>query len=126
MRNFSSLEQRRARDSWALVLLAITLLATGADAAERYWPPIVDPASGQHTPGRFVWGDLVTADVAAAADFYGKVFGWTFETYGDPNNDQDTYTLALADGLPIGGMMFDKRAMKGNTPSGRIGDLMSS
>ena len=125
MRIFSSLERRRARDSWALALMAGVLLATGVDAAERYWPPIVDPASGQHTPGRFVWGDLVTADVAAAADFYGKVFGWTFETYGDPNNDQDTYTLALADGLPIGGMMFDKRAMKGKTPSARWIGLIS-
>ena len=53
------------------------------------------------TPGRWVWGDLVTSDVAAAAEFYGKVFGWTYETYGG-DDDRDTYTLALADGLPIG------------------------
>ena len=42
--------------------------------------------------------------MAAAAEFYGKVFGWTFETYGG-DDDRDTYTLALADGLPIGGLV---------------------
>ena len=62
--------------------LLLPLLATGTHAADRYWPPIVDPATGQFTPGRWVWADLVTADVAVAADFYSKVFGWTFETYG--------------------------------------------
>ena len=78
------------------------------------------PSHGHAHPGRFVWGDLVTSDVAAAAEFYGKVFGWTFETYGG-DDDRDTYTLALADGLPIGGMVFDQRAMKGKTPFGALG-----
>ena len=95
-----------------------------ANAADRYWPPIVDPPTGQYTPGRWVWGDLVTSDVAAAADFYGKVFGWTFETYGG-DDDRDTYTLALADGLPIGGLVFDQRAMKGDVPSARWIGLIS-
>ena len=71
-----------------------------------------------------MWADLVTADVAAAADFYGRVFGWTFETYGG-EDDRDTYTLALADGLPIGGLVFDQRAMKDQTPSARWIGLMS-
>ncbi len=115
---------------WWLAPLAV-LLTLSAHASDRYWPPIVDPPTGQHTPGRFVWGDLVTADVAAAAGFYGKVFGWTFETYGG-EDDRDTYTLALADGLPIGGMVFDQRAMKGKTPSARwvglisVGDVKAS
>src|SRR5512139_2598262 len=93
----------------ALALAAVAAIAAGvADTAERYWPPIVDPPTHQFTPGRWVWADLVTSDVAAAAGFYGKVFGWTFETYGD-DDDLDTYTLVLADGLPIGGMVFDAR-----------------
>ncbi len=102
----------------AAAIAALATAAVSSQAAERYWPPIVDPATGVHTPGRWVWGDLVTSDVPAAADFYGKVFGWTFETYGG-ENDVDTYTLVLADGLPIGGMVFDARAMKGKVPSAR-------
>jgi len=108
----------------AAAIAALGTAAFAAEAADRYWPPIVDPATGQHTPGRWVWGDLVTADVAAAADFYGKVFGWTFETYGG-EDDLDTYTLALADGLPIGGMVFDQRALKGKVPSARWIGLIS-
>jgi predicted enzyme related to lactoylglutathione lyase len=108
-----------------LGMAAVLVAAAGnASAADRYWPPIVDPATGQYTPGRWVWGDLVTSDVAAAADFYGKVFGWTFETYGG-EDDRDTYTLALADGLPIGGLVFDQRAMKGDVPSARWIGLIS-
>jgi len=110
----------------AMISMAATLVAAAstASAADRYWPPIVDPPSGQHTPGRWVWADLVTTDVAAAADFYGKVFGWTFETYGG-EDDRATYTLALADGLPIGGLVFDERAMRDNKPSARWIGLIS-
>ena len=111
-----------------LAMLALAALATSAGsmaaAADRYWPPIVDPATGSYAPGRWVWADLVTSDVAAAAGFYGKVFGWTFETYGG-EDDRDTYTLVLADGLPIGGMVFDARAMKGDVPSARWIGLVS-
>jgi uncharacterized protein len=117
--------RRRSRALITAAAAAVLVTATtAAGAADRYWPPIVDPATGSHTPGRWVWADLVTADVAAAADFYGKVFGWTFETYGG-EDDLDTYTLALADGLPIGGMVFDKRAMKGEVPSARWIALVS-
>jgi predicted enzyme related to lactoylglutathione lyase len=104
--------------------MVLPILAPGADAADRFWPPIVDPPTGQHTPGRWVWGDLVTSDVAVAADFYGQVFGWTFETYGG-ENDLETYTLALADGLPIGGLVFDQRALKDKVPSARWIGLIS-
>ena len=110
--------RKLARTTMIGLAAAFVAAAGAANAADRYWPPIVDPATGQYTPGRWVWGDLVTSDVAAAADFYGKVFGWTFETYGG-ENDVDTYTLVLADGLPIGGMVFDARAMKGKVPSAR-------
>ena len=50
------LDDRRAARVAALILAA--LLATPAGAAEpadRYWPPIVDPATNQYTPGRWVW-----------------------------------------------------------------------
>ena len=112
---------RAAMLGMAAVLLAV---AGTASAADRYWPPIVDPPTGQYTPGRWVWGDLVTSDVAAAADFYSKVFGWTFETYGG-EDDRETYTLVLSDGLPIGGMVFDQRAMQGDMPSARWIGLVS-
>jgi predicted enzyme related to lactoylglutathione lyase len=32
-----------------------------------------------NTPGSMTWNDLVTPDPDGAADFYGKLFGWTIE-----------------------------------------------
>jgi predicted enzyme related to lactoylglutathione lyase len=90
-----------------VLLLAIGLVAgaAGAVAAERYWPPISDPPTGSYHTGRFVWAELLTRDVGTAAEFYGRVFGWTFETYG-PADDFKTYTLVLSGGTPIGGMVY--------------------
>ena len=116
---------RSATRAVALTLAAVLATLAGvASAADRYWPPIVDPATHQYTPGRWVWGDLVTSDVAVAAEFYAKVFGWTYETYGG-EDDRDTYTLVLANGLPIGGMVFDTRAVKDGKPSARWVALVS-
>ena len=96
--------------SWrAGVLLALAGLAAGAASpsvsADTYWPPITQAPTDVRSPGRFVWGELLTRDVGAAAEFYGKVFGWTFETYG-PEDDLKTYTVVLSGGTPIGGMVY--------------------
>ncbi len=90
-------------------LLAVLGLLAGAVAiaAEpaRYWPPITDPPTDVQNPGRFVWVELLTLDVGTAAEFYGKVFGWTFQTFG-PEDDFKTYTLVLSGDTPIGGMVY--------------------
>jgi hypothetical protein len=96
--------------SWrAGILLALAGLAAGAASpgvsADAYWPPITQSPTDVRSPGRFVWGELLTRDVGAAAEFYGKVFGWTFETYG-PEDDRKTYTVVLSGGTPIGGMVY--------------------
>jgi uncharacterized protein len=97
------------RSGRASALLALLGLAAGAAtcsaSADTYWPPITDHTTGLQTTGRFVWAELLTRDVGAAAEFYGKVFGWTFETYG-PADDLKTYTVVLSNGVPIGGMVY--------------------
>jgi predicted enzyme related to lactoylglutathione lyase len=95
-----------------------SLLGGPAMAAERYWPPITDPPTNAWQPGRWVWADLVTDDVGAAAEFYGKVLGWTFATTGG-DDDRDTYTLVLANGRPIGGMLFPAGKVAAETVAGR-------
>lgn len=40
--------------------------------------------------GDFCWNELATSDVAAAKDFYGKVFGWQFV---DHEMGDMTYTM---------------------------------
>jgi hypothetical protein len=83
-------------------------MAGAALAAEKpapYWPPITDPPTANVKPGKWVWAELLTRDVGTAAEFYGKVFGWTFETFG-PKEDSHTYTLVSSQGTPIAGMVF--------------------
>ena len=58
----------------------------------------------------FIWHDLVTSDVAAAKKFYGDVMGWTFEL--QPPN----YTITLAGGAGMGGIMDIPADMKGMPP----------
>jgi predicted enzyme related to lactoylglutathione lyase len=65
-------------------------------------PPVSPEPTGRKQPGKFVWLDLVTEDVAAVKAFYGGLFGWTFETaIGD-----GAYTLIEHDGRTIGGIVF--------------------
>lgn len=55
-----------------------------------------------NTAGRFVWHDLMTSDVKAAAAFYGELFLWkTREVPLGPG----TYTMISAGGRDIGGFM---------------------
>jgi len=49
-------------------------------------------------PGALSWNELNTRDVAGAKDFYGAVFGWTFD-------DQGSYTRVLLDGDPVAGIL---------------------
>ena len=60
--------------------------------------PVTDIPTGIHHQGKFVWNDLLTNDVAVAKDFYGQLFGWTFEQL-------DRYTVVKNDGQSIGGML---------------------
>ena len=120
----STLRRRRAQVSalgLAVAIAAATVAAVGGVAradSTRYWPPIADTATGSWSPGRIVWAELLTLDVGTAAEFYGKVFGWTFETYG-PKDDFKTYTLVLAGGTPIGGMVYARPKQPEKYPSSR-------
>lgn len=48
------------------------------------------------------WIDLTTSDVDRAKDFYGAVFGWTFESGGP---EYGGYINAARDGHPVAGLM---------------------
>lgn len=48
------------------------------------------------------WIDLTTSDLDRARDFYGTVFGWTFESAGP---EYGGYVNAAKDGHPVAGLM---------------------
>jgi predicted enzyme related to lactoylglutathione lyase len=58
------------------------------------------------------WIDLLTSDLDRAMDFYGTVFGWTFESAGP---EYGGYVTASKDGRQVAGLM-------GNDPQFRTPD----
>lgn len=83
---------------WAC--LAGTVSAQSTDPPRL--PPLTTEADSPRLPGRFVWVDLVTDDVAAARKFYARLFGWTFEELGG-------YSIAMNEGRPVAGMFQRER-----------------
>lgn len=55
--------------------------------------------------GAPTWIDLMSSDLEKAQDFYGTVFGWTFESAGP---DYGGYINAAKDGHPVAGLMASK------------------
>jgi predicted enzyme related to lactoylglutathione lyase len=87
----------------ALTVALVSIAASPSPAAGQQWPPITDPPTARHVPGRWVWAELFTEDAQAAVQFYGKAFGWSFQTF--PAERGPGYRLALSDGEPVGGML---------------------
>jgi predicted enzyme related to lactoylglutathione lyase len=54
-------------------------------------------------PGTFGWNELGTRDTAAAKEFYGKVFGWTYED--EESERVGTYTVWKVGDAMVGGML---------------------
>jgi hypothetical protein len=67
------------------VLLLAAVAVAGCASAAQLLPGSLPPiATGEaRLPGKIVWRDLVTPDLAAARTFYGGVLGWEFDTITD-------------------------------------------
>jgi predicted enzyme related to lactoylglutathione lyase len=83
-------------------LAGLFLCAGGAHAAPLELPPLSDPPGRTHLPGKVIWADLVTPDLAAAEAFYSGLFGWTFR---DTHSGDTNYAVALVNGRPIAGIV---------------------
>ena len=83
-------------------LILIQIILTGCAVKEETdrleLTPVTDSPTGIHHPGKFVWNDLLTDDIAVAKKFYGKLFGWTFKQLGG-------YTVVKNDQQSIAGMV---------------------
>ncbi len=93
----------------ARLMVALWLLcaAAGRAAETPMLPPLTTVPGSPRLPGKFVWADLATDDVAAARKFYGGLFGWTFQ-------DLNGYTIAANDDRPLCGMFERPRPTNGN------------
>lgn len=51
-------------------------------------------------PGQVVWFEIGTSDLETTKDFYGHVFGWSYETDPDSSVGGRTYTRIMAPAAP--------------------------
>jgi predicted enzyme related to lactoylglutathione lyase len=83
----------------SLALVALLCHASTSVAADsKSLPPLSAVKGSPPLPGKFVWADLVTHDISAAAKFYSELFGWTFRDFGG-------YWVAQNDERPLAGLM---------------------
>lgn len=66
------------------------------------FPPLLDQPSAVHIPGKFIFSELVTPDLAGAERFYGALFGWTFR---DVPIQRLRYAEALSGGHNVAGLI---------------------
>jgi predicted enzyme related to lactoylglutathione lyase len=85
----------------ALVAAAAVMPASGAARQSFDFPPLMQPPAAEH-PGKLVWAELVTPDLAAAERFYGGLFGWTFH---EIHAGETRYAIAKLDNEPIAGLV---------------------
>ncbi|HEX4153631.1 MAG TPA: VOC family protein [Steroidobacteraceae bacterium] len=80
------------------------LLAAAAVAAPPLQlPPVADSGPGiEHHPGKIIWVDLATPDLASSERFYGSLFGWTFREIHAGGTD---YALASVGNHGVAGMV---------------------
>jgi uncharacterized protein len=86
---------RRRRGDYLPRSILVLVLSLGGAAASL-------ALGTEHHPGKMVWADLVTPDLASAQSFYGSLFGWTFQQVHTGKSD---YAVVLAGGRPIGGIL---------------------
>jgi predicted enzyme related to lactoylglutathione lyase len=84
------------------IAFALFCAIPAAHSASFDLPALNSPPSTEHHVGKIVWADLVTPNLPAATNFYGGLFGWTFQTIRAGDSD---YAVVLNHGQPIGGMV---------------------
>ncbi len=90
-----------------VALLAAAGIATASAEPLALLPALVVPASQEHHVGKVIFVELVTPDMAAAKQFYGGLFGWTFTDMQAGGLD---YSDASLSGHPVAGLIQRKLA----------------
>ncbi len=100
MNPFHGIRRSLALALWALLGLGMSHPMVAGAPGE--WPPLGDVKHIEHHPGKMIWADLVTPDLAVAERFYGGLFGWTFKNM---HTGSMGYAIASFDGRPVGGLL---------------------
>jgi predicted enzyme related to lactoylglutathione lyase len=92
----------RIRLRWLVALASLGAGLEAGCAAVAPLPPLTDPATEAHLPGKFVWADLFSSDVTGARRFYGSLFGWDWRWVSDRAGRR--YGIFTHDGAAVAGL----------------------
>jgi len=95
------------------LLLAATLLTAVGCGSSVHTPAITSSPTGVEVPGKVVWLDLLTDDLAGSREFYGAMFGWSFA----PVRGVKNYVTIRHEGEPIGGILEIEPEQRGDRVS---------
>ena len=84
----------------SLILILFLLAGCATIPSNVKLPPVAETSAAEIQEGRFIWIDLLTEDVVAAASFYSRLFGWR----AAQSNENSEYYLFTHDGNPVAGM----------------------
>ena len=78
-----SFVKRTIFNAYILCLLMLTPTALSAPVL----PPLNDKPTNKQITGKFIWFELASTNPAQLKKFYGDVFGWTFKTTTNTNEE---------------------------------------
>ncbi len=96
------------------IITALLLLVIQSAYSYPVIPAFNSPAKKQQFPGKQIWADLITDDVAKATEFYTDLFGWESETLAW---EDKTYALLKKDGKAFAGIYY-RASVEGDTEHG--------
>ena len=81
----------------------MAIFADPGGAVFGIWQPGTFPGAGiVNEPGAIAWNELNTRDLGGAKEFYGAVFGWTFQ---DQESGEGNYSMIVLGDRPVGGIL---------------------
>jgi uncharacterized protein len=95
----------------------MAIFADPAGAVFGVWQPgTFIGAEVVNEPGALSWNELNTRDLEAAREFYGAIFGWTFEARD--MGAAGSYTTINLGGSPVGGILnMTERGVPADVPA---------
>jgi predicted enzyme related to lactoylglutathione lyase len=103
----------RAMRKLPIVAVCLALASACAKPSPPLLEPVTSPPSHIARPGKFVWVDLISHDIAQSERFYGQLFGWTFR-------HRHRYVSILHEGTPIAGMVSGRNPEYGSEWVGNL------
>lgn len=93
------------RKGWFRFFVAVWFLGAGVlgcAGSKVILPRVSNESNSIHHVGKFIWFDLFTRDLPGACDFYGRLFGWSFEDTAPGSSNIKTIRN---DGTPMGNVV---------------------